>query len=80
MAFSKSDLIPVGGGNGKTLFLYSSSADAIATVVAADYFLGAYRQVGAGDYIMVQASDDDQLLRVSASSSTTVTTAAVLTT
>ena len=78
MALDKTKLANLAYGNGMNLFFYDAGADAIATVVAADYFLSAYRQLGADDLIYVKASDDDQIIRVTASSTSTVTTTATI--
>ena len=78
MALDKTNLTNLAYGNGMNLFFYDAGSDAIATVVAADYFLGAYRQLGVDDLIYVKASDDDQIIRVTASSASTVTTTATI--
>ena len=74
MAFSVSDLVALSSGNGRTIHLHDQSADTLATVSAADYYLPAYRQLGVNDLIFVIASDDQAVLRVTASTSSTVTT------
>lgn len=75
MAYTQADLINLAYGNGINLFRYSSTGDTLATVSAADYFLNAYRQLGVGDLVFIQASNDNGLFRVTASSSSSVTIA-----
>jgi hypothetical protein len=56
MAFSIDGLYQIGpGGNGPRLWSYTT-ADAIATVVAADYFLDVIGQLQLNDVLMVVSS------------------------
>lgn len=56
MAFNRSGLYQVGpGGNGPRLWMYST-ADAIATVIAADYFLEAINELQVNDVLTVISS------------------------
>ena len=82
MAFTRTTLSGnMGAGSGAPkLFTYATD-DLEAAVVAADYFLGAYQILNAGDMILVSFDQDGTIgaciLTVTASSSTTVTTAYV---
>lgn len=56
MAFSIDGLYQIGpGGNGPRLWAYNST-DAIATVIAADYFLPVIDQLQINDVLMVVSS------------------------
>ena len=73
MAFSKTNLASFATSNGQNLMQYRSTVDALATIAADDYFLTAFRQLGAGDFLMVKGSDASGLYRVLVASSSTVT-------
>ena len=64
-----------------TVWVYNALAtganNSLAQTVAADYFLGAYGYVTAGDMIYVACNDGYQILAVTASSSVTVTTSKI---
>ena len=56
MAFTQSTFYQIGpGGNGPRLWIYNTP-DAIATVVAADYFLPKINEIGLNDCIIVVSS------------------------
>lgn len=76
MAFSRTTLSGgIGAGSSApTLYVYGSSTDAKAAIIAADYFLGAYDVLNAGDIILASGTDATVALKVLVSSSTTVTT------
>lgn len=69
---------PAAGAVGRRRLHMYASDDAYAAVVAADYFLGVYNQLGVGDVIICTLNLDGTgvatALVVLASSSTTVTT------
>ena len=78
MAFSSANMALIADGNNKKLYFYSSSADTIATIVAADYFLSFTDQLAKGDVIVIQDSGDDVTTRsVAAVSSSSVTVQAM---
>ena len=82
MAFDRANLIRIGGANsgGKALWMYASSADAYAAIVAADYFLDAINELKLGDKIIVQDSAAVQTLSfVGANTGTSITLATGLT-
>ena len=57
MAFSLAGLYQVGpGGNAPRLWMYNTP-DAIATVIAADYFLPAIDQLQVNDVLLVVSSN-----------------------
>lgn len=88
MAFALANLIPIGGqssrSKGPQVWSYKSQ-DAVATQDTANYFLGAYDRLSAGDFIIsvvVNGSDVPTglgFLVVQSSSSTTVDTFNVVT-
>jgi len=56
MAFSRDGFYQVGpGGNSPRLWMYAT-ADAIATVIAADYFLDAINELQVNDVLIVVSS------------------------
>lgn len=63
-------------GAGNSIWYYNDG-DAITSIDDADYFLSAYKELSAGDIILVVSSSNTVVdgLLVTASSSTTVTTA-----
>jgi len=75
MAFSRTNFntLSSGAAGGFRVFAYTSSADAMGTVIADDYFLTAFTSLSAGDLIQVAASDGHGTFRVGVSSSSTVT-------
>lgn len=80
MAFTRETLSGgIGAGSSAPKLYTYSTADAKATVIASDYFLGAYNILKAGDIIVVTFATGGSIgactLVVTASSSTTVTTA-----
>lgn len=78
MAFSSANMALIADGNNKKLYFYSSSADAIATITAADYFLSFTDQLATGDVIVIQDSGDNVTTRsVAAVSATSVTVQAM---
>jgi len=78
MAFSSANMALIADGNNKKLYFYSSSADTIATIVAADYFLSFTDQLAKGDVIVIQDSGDNVTTRsVAAVSSSSVTVQAM---
>ena len=52
--------------NGPALFSYASSTDAIATVIAANYFADVVYDLAVGDLIFIDASDADGIYLVDA--------------
>lgn len=80
MAFDRSKLACVSntGNSAPKLYTYATD-DSEATVVASNYFLGAYNIIAKGDMILVSFDQDGTIgaaaLTVSASTSSTVTTA-----
>ncbi len=52
--------------NGPALFSYASSTDAIATVIAANYFADVVYDLAVGDLIFIDASDADGIYLVNA--------------
>lgn len=78
MALDKTLLSRIGGSTESSLWMYTS-ADALATVVAADYFLNSDIQpnLRVDDVIMVVDNNTNNIdfLIVTASTSATVTTA-----
>lgn len=80
MAFTRETLSGgIGAGSSAPKIYSYSTADAKATVIAADYFLGAYQILDAGDVIIATFATGGTIgactLVVTASTSTTVTTA-----
>ncbi len=73
MAFSRAALAAFANALGATLFKYESTADTLATILADDYFLTAYPELGAGDFILADGSDGSGFYRVLASTASTVT-------
>lgn len=59
MAFARSGLARVSGANSDagSMWMYSS-ADAIATIIAADYFLEAINEINVNDVIFVASSTE----------------------
>lgn len=57
MSFARSGLQRIGGANSDagSLWMYAS-ADAIATIIAADYFLDAINELNINDVLIVQSS------------------------
>lgn len=57
MAFLRSGFYQIGpGGNGPRLWMYNTP-DAIATVIAADYFLDAINELQVNDVLIVVSSN-----------------------
>jgi hypothetical protein len=80
MAFDRTNLSTssIGQGGGTPgLLTYVTTADAKATVAAADYFLGAYDVITAKDVILCNCSDGAVIAVITASSSSTVTSEAL---
>lgn len=78
MAFSYDNwdkLSNEGNTNVSRIYAYYSTADALATIEAADYFLPAYMYLRVGDRIYLTGSDGVDIVRVTAVSSTGVTVA-----
>lgn len=80
MAFTRETLSGgIGAGSSAPKLYTYATNDLEAAVVAADYFLGAYQILNAGDMILVSFDQDGTIgaaaITVTASSSTTVTTA-----
>lgn len=76
MAYAASGLILLAHGANEKIFKYVSSADALATIIAADYFLDSYEQFQAGDLLIIEDSGGlVSFWRITAASSTTVTVA-----
>ncbi len=61
----------------RTLYAYTNLSDALATIIAADYFLPIYYYLSVGDEIFVYGSDGYGTYVVTAVSSSTVTVAAL---
>ncbi len=74
-------VIPFGGSstvlNTCNVFTYISPTDAIATIIAADYFLSMFASLNVGDIIWGSGTDAAFAVQVTASSSTTVTVASM---
>lgn len=72
-------VVPFGGSstvlNAPNIYIYGSPNDTIATISAANYFLGQYASLSVGDWILASGTDASGILIVSAVSSTSVTTA-----
>jgi hypothetical protein len=72
-------VVPYGGSstvlNAPNIFMYGSPNDAVATIVAANYFLSEYASLAVGDWIMGFGTDASFAVQVTASSSTSVTVA-----
>jgi len=72
-------VVPFGGSstvlNAPNLFMYGSPNDAVATIVAANYFLAQYASLSVGDWIMGFGTDTSFAVQVTAVSSTSVTVA-----
>ena len=68
---------PFGGSptlmNAPNVFFYGSSADSVATIVAANYFLPEYKSLKVNDWIMGNGSDASFAVVVTAVSATSVT-------
>lgn len=78
MTFDATKMALLADGANKKVYFYSSTADALATIVAADYFLAFTNQLDVGDVVIVQDSADAVTTRsVSAASASTVTVAAM---
>ncbi len=78
MTFDANNMALLADGANKKIYFYSSTADALATIVAADYFLGFTDQLDAGDVIFMEDSTGAVTTRrVSAASASTVTVAAM---
>lgn len=65
-----------GSGNGPKVWTYANTSDAIATMVAADYFLSVTALVGVGDTIYLRGSDGTAWVTVASASASTVTVTA----
>jgi hypothetical protein len=63
--------------NVRRLYAYTNLSDALATIIAADYFLSIYASLSIGDEIFVYGSDGYGTYVVTASTSSTVTVAAL---
>jgi hypothetical protein len=70
-------VVPFGGSstvlNAPNVFFYGSPNDAVATIVAADYFLPQYASLAVNDWIMGNGTDASFAVIVTAVSSTSVT-------
>lgn len=80
MAFNRENLSGgIGAGSSAPKLYTYTTADAKATVIAADYFLGAYQILKAGDIIVATFANGGSIgactLVIASSTSTTVTTA-----
>ena len=76
MAFSASNLSMLVTANAFQLWQYKSSADTLATIMAANYFNGANDELRVGDLIIVRDSGDlTSLIRVVSNDGTTVVVA-----
>ena len=62
------------GSNAPGVYTFRDDASTLAQIFAADYFLGVYQILEAGDIVFATGSDISGILEVTASSSTTVTT------
>lgn len=64
MAFSRDNLVRIGGANSssKALWMYASSTDNYAAISAADYFLSAINELKLGDKILIESSGPVQTL------------------
>lgn len=79
MAYTDGNLVLWAHGNGKKLFRYDSSTDAMATVNTAGYFNNTDDDIimAVGDLIYVKASDSTAVLEVASLSSGAVTTSLI---
>ncbi len=78
MTFDATKMALLADGANKKVYFYSSTADALATIVAADYFLAFTNQLDVGDVVIIEDSTNTVTTRrVSATSATTVTVAAM---
>lgn len=78
MTFDASKMALLADGANRKIYFYSSTADALAAIVAADYFLAFTGQLDVGDVIIIEDSGNAVTTRrVSATSSSTVTVAAM---
>ncbi len=70
---------PYGGSptveNAPNIFMYGSPNDAVATIIAANYFLSEWKSLSVGDWIMGFGTDTSFAVQVTAVSSTSVTVA-----
>lgn len=67
LAFNSGRVVTdAGNENGPALFTYASSTDAIATVIAANYFADVVFDLAVDDIIIIEASDADGMYIVSA--------------
>jgi hypothetical protein len=70
-------VVPFGGSstieNAPNIFMYGSPNDAVATIIASNYFLAQYASLSVGDWIMGFGTDASFAVQVTASSSTSVT-------
>jgi hypothetical protein len=70
-------VVPFGGSstveNAPNIFMYGSPNDAVATIVAANYFLAEYVSLSVGDWIMGFGTDASFAVQVTAVSSSSVT-------
>lgn len=74
-------VVPFGGSstvlNAPNLFVYNSPSDAVATIVASNYFLTKYANLAVNDIIIGSGTDASFAVVVTASSSTSVTVASM---
>ncbi len=74
-------VVPFGGSstveNTCNVFTYSSPNDAVATIVAANYFLSMWKDLNVNDIIWGNGTDTSFAVQVTASSSTSVTVASM---
>jgi hypothetical protein len=70
-------VVPYGGSstvlNAPNVFFYGSPNDAVATIIAANYFLAEYKSLSVGDWIMGNGTDASFAVVVTAVSSSSVT-------
>ena len=80
MAFDRTNLSGNlgAGSNAPKIFTFRDDASTIAQIATADYFLGVYSLLEAGDVIQATGSNGTTNVAVTASSSTTVTVADVV--
>lgn len=74
-------IVPFGGSstveNTCNVFTYISPTDAVATIIAANYFLPQYASISVGDIIWGSGTDASFAVQVTASTSTSVTVASM---
>ena len=74
MAFDAAKMALIAHGLNRKIYAYSSSADAMATILGANYLDAFAAQVAVGDVVVIQDSADlVAIVRVSARTATSVT-------